>query len=89
VDVFFSTGNFYFFLNLEKNAINIPSIPVNVFYRYVEKGYVEKVFFSIILLPYRDDIKDKINDCKKELNKVLPLYEKNINDEELVMKVVM
>jgi hypothetical protein len=28
LDLFFSTGNFYFFLILEKNANNIPNLPV-------------------------------------------------------------
>jgi hypothetical protein len=51
------------------------------------EGNVDKLYFSINSLSYRDDIKDKFEDCKKELNKVLPLYEKNMNDEELKMKV--
>jgi hypothetical protein len=88
VDVFFTTRNFYFFLNLEKNMINIPNLPVFAFYKCIQKGFVEKIHFSINLLPYRDDIKDKFEDCKKELNKVLLLYEKNMNDWELEMKVV-
>jgi site-specific DNA-adenine methylase len=71
VDVFFSTGNFYFFLNLEKNVINIPNLQVFAFYKCIQKGYADKLYFSINLLPYSDDIKDKFEDCKKELNKVL------------------
>jgi hypothetical protein len=47
------------------------------------------VYFSINLLPYHDDIKEKFEDCKKELNKVLPEYEKNMNDEEMEIKVAM
>jgi hypothetical protein len=35
MDVFFSAGNFYFFLNLEKNVINIPNLPVYAFYRCI------------------------------------------------------
>jgi hypothetical protein len=71
VDVFFSTGNFYFFLNLEKNAINIPNLPVYTFYKCIQEGNAEKIYYLINLLPYCDDIKDKFEDCKKELNKVL------------------
>jgi hypothetical protein len=74
-------------LNLEKSEINMPNLPVYVFYRCIQKEYGEKLYFSINLLPYRDDFKDKFEDCKKELNKVLPEYEKNMNDEELEMKV--
>jgi site-specific DNA-adenine methylase len=62
VDVFFSTGNFYFFLNLEKNAINIPNLPVYAFYRCIQKGNAEKIYYSISLLQYRDNIKDKFED---------------------------
>jgi hypothetical protein len=54
VDVFFSTGNFYFFLEFGEEC---------------------------------DYIKDKFEDYKKELNKVLPQYEKNMIDEELELKV--
>jgi hypothetical protein len=74
-------------LNLEKNVINIPNLPVFAFYRCIQKGYADKLFFSINLLSYREDIKDKFEDCKKELNRVLSQYEKNMNDEELELKV--
>jgi hypothetical protein len=56
VDVFFITGNFYFFLNLEKNVINIPNLPAFAFYRCKQKGYADKLYFSINLLPYLDDL---------------------------------
>jgi hypothetical protein len=68
-------------------VINIPNLPVFAFYRCIQKGYADKLFFSINFLQYRDDIKDKFEDYKKELNKMLPQYEKNMNDEELEMKV--
>jgi hypothetical protein len=87
VDGFFSTGNFCFFLNLKKNVINILNLPVYPFYRCIRKGNAEKIYYSINLLPYRDDIKDKFEDYKKELNRVLPQYEKNMNDDELELKV--
>jgi hypothetical protein len=87
VDVFFSTGNFFFFLNLEKNVINIPNLPVFAFYRCIQKGNEEKMYFSINVIPYLVDIKDKFEDCKTELNRVLSQYEKNMHDEELELKI--
>jgi hypothetical protein len=59
VNVFFRTGNFYFFLNLEKNVTNIHNLPLYAYYKYIQKGYVEKVIFSINLLSYHDDMKNK------------------------------
>jgi hypothetical protein len=38
VDVFFSTKNFYFFLNLPNNVINIPNLPVYSFYKSIQGG---------------------------------------------------
>jgi hypothetical protein len=73
VDVFFNTCKFYFFLNLKNSVIYIYNLPVYVFYRYIKKRFTEKVNFSINLLPYREEIKDKFEDYKKELNKVLQL----------------
>jgi hypothetical protein len=58
-----------------------------VFYRCIEKGYAEKVYFSINLLLYCDDVKDKFEDCRKELNNVLPLYlSKGANKQTLKFK---
>jgi hypothetical protein len=38
VDVLFTTGNLFFFLNLSKNLINIPNLPSYCFYKVLKRG---------------------------------------------------
>jgi hypothetical protein len=76
VDVFFSTGNFYFFFNLPNNVINIPNLPVCAFCSSIQKGNSQKIHDYIFFVPTLE-IKDKYNHCKKELNKFLLNYEQD------------
>jgi hypothetical protein len=43
VDVLFTTGNLFFFLNLSKNLINIPSFSSYCFYKVLKRGEGVKV----------------------------------------------
>jgi hypothetical protein len=43
VDVTFTTGNLFFFLNLPNNIINIPHLPTNYFYKVVKRGEGDKI----------------------------------------------
>jgi hypothetical protein len=38
VDVMFTTGNLFFFMNLPKNIINIPNLPTYCFYKVLKRG---------------------------------------------------
>jgi hypothetical protein len=43
VDVLFKTGNLFFFLNLSKKLINIPSLPSYCFYKVLKRGEGVKI----------------------------------------------
>jgi hypothetical protein len=87
VDVFFSTGNFYFFLNLPNNVINIPNLPMNAFYISIQKGNSQKIH-NYIFFVAAGNIKDQYNYCKKELNKFLLKYEQDTTNDEVELQVV-
>jgi hypothetical protein len=86
VDVFFSTGNFYFFLNLPNNVINIPNLPMYAFYKSIQKGNSQRIYDYVSFVP-GVEIKDKYEYCKKELNKSLLKYEQDTSNEEVELEV--
>jgi hypothetical protein len=86
VDVFFSTGNFYFFLNLPNNLLNIPNLSVYAFYQSIKKGNSKKILDYVFFVP-AVDIKDKYNHCKKELNQLLLKYEQDTTNDEVELEV--
>jgi site-specific DNA-adenine methylase len=75
VDVFFRTGNFYFFLNLPNNLLNILNLPVYGFYRYIQKGNSQKIYDYVY------------NHCKKELNKFFLKYEQDTTNDVMELEV--
>jgi hypothetical protein len=82
VDVFFSTGNFYFFLNRPKKVIHIANLPEYAFYRSIQKGNSQKIHDYVYFVPAAY-IKDQYNYCKKELNKFLLKYEQDTTNDEV------
>jgi hypothetical protein len=84
--VSFSAGNFYFFLNLPNNVINIPNLPVYTFHQSIKKGNSQKIQDYVFFVP-SVEIKDKYNHCKKELNKFLLKYEEDTTNDEVELEV--
>jgi hypothetical protein len=84
IDLFFTTGNLYFFLNMEKNIINIPNLPTYAFYRALQRGEgrtINRYFIGggdVNYFPEQIYEEFKIN-----LNNLLKEYEKNINNEKI------
>jgi hypothetical protein len=84
IDLFFTTGNFYFFLNMEKNIINIPNLPNYAFYRTLQRGEgrsINKYFVGDGDVNYFPE--QVYEEFKIALNKLLKEYEKNINNEKI------
>jgi hypothetical protein len=73
--VFFSTKNFFFFLNLPNNLINISNLSVYTFYWSFKKGNSQKICDYFFFY------------CKKELNKFLLKYEQDTTNEEVELQV--
>jgi hypothetical protein len=88
VDVFFGTGNFYFFMNMENNIINIPNLPTYAFYRALQRNEGKNINRCIV----GDDNVNVITEKQYEhyrfiLNNLLKEYDKNINNEKLENKI--
>jgi hypothetical protein len=84
--VFFSTGNFYFFLCLENNIINIPNLPTLAFYRSIQKGQGSKIYSYIESIP-PTNIKENYEAAKDILNELLPQYEVNLDNNKLEFEI--
>jgi hypothetical protein len=80
VDVFFRTGNFYFFLNLPNNLLNILNLPVYASYQSIQKRNSQKIH-DYIFFVLAVDIKEKYNHCKKELNRFFLKYEQDTTND--------
>jgi hypothetical protein len=50
VDVLFTTGNLFFFLNLSKKLINIPNLPSYCFYKVLKGGEGAKIEIYLKIL---------------------------------------
>jgi hypothetical protein len=88
VDVFFNKGNFYFFLCLENNIINIPSLPTLAFYRSIQKGQGSKICSYIESIP-QTNIKKNYEAAKDALNELLPQYEVNLENDKALVLVIL
>lgn len=86
IDVIFSTGNLYFFLNFPHNIINIPNIPTYCFYRTLQRdeGKYINSFINSVHQPLTEIEFEKI---KKELNDLLNEYKKTFNDNKLERQI--
>jgi hypothetical protein len=84
VDIFFTTGNLYFFMNMENNIINIPNLPTYAFYRAIQRGEGININKYIIgnsdISLFPENIYEEF---KSKLNNLLKEYEKNINNEKV------
>jgi hypothetical protein len=84
VDVFFTTGNFYFFMNMEKNIINIPNLPTYAFYQAIKRKEGKNINKLIIGDGDINSFSEKAyEEIKLSLNILLKEYNKNINNEKL------
>jgi hypothetical protein len=82
VDVLFSTGNFYFFMNLKNNIINIPNLPTYAFYKALQRGIGKTInsYISPDSLTFSENL---FEEFKSKLNTLLKEYENNLNNEKL------
>jgi hypothetical protein len=84
VDVFFGTGNFYFFMNMENNYINIPNLPTYAFFRALQRGEGKNINKCITGNNDVNVITEKqYEQFRFELNNLLKEYNNNINNERL------
>jgi hypothetical protein len=88
IDVVFTTGNFYFFMNLANNIINIPNLPTYAFYRAIQRGEGQNInaYISQDSLKLTESL---FEEYKINLIKLLKQYENNLNDVKLENKIAL
>jgi hypothetical protein len=79
VDVMFTTGNLYFFLNLPKNILNIPNLPAYCFYKVLKRGEGGKIE-QYLSNPVNTFNKHTYKNMKDNIKQLLTQYEQHFND---------
>jgi site-specific DNA-adenine methylase len=86
VDVLFTTGNLFFFINLPKNLINIPNLPSYCFYKVLKRGEGVKIE-QYVNDPVNTFNKSSYENMKENIKVLLKKYEQNYNDPTLELSI--
>jgi hypothetical protein len=79
VNVLFTTGNLFFFLNLSKNLINIPNLPSYCFYKVLKRGEGVKIE-QYVNDPVNTFDKSSYENLKENIRLLLKNCEQNFID---------
>jgi hypothetical protein len=87
VEIMFTTGNFYFYLNNSKNNINITNLATFAFYRTLQRG--EGFYINRFLTNSEKSCKEKFYKYIKELNELLLQYEHDMENQILERQIAI